>query len=317
MRILVADDDPVIRHILQAGLQRDGHEVVAVGDGQAAWEAVQQQPCRLVITDWVMPGLDGLELVYRIRTAGFPWYTYIILLTARSDKADVVIGLEAGADDYLSKPFNPAELRARVNIGLRILDLEDRLSQARDQLAVLAAHDSLTGLLNRRSIREYAEAALLQAVRAGAAISVILLDLDHFKDVNDRYGHQTGDDALRLVAETIAAALRTGDRVGRMGGEEFLVVLPDTALDQAVAVAERIRRRVAARPLTLPDGTRVPLRVSAGVATAPPVAPTLDVLLQQADAALYRAKRGGRNQVCAAAAQESPAPTADAERHTA
>lgn len=317
MRILVADDDPVIRRILQASLHRDGHEVVAVGDGQSAWEAVQQQPCRLVITDWVMPGLDGPELVRRIRTAGFPWYTYIILLTARSDKADVVSGLEAGADDYLSKPFNPAELRARVGIGLRILDLEDRLSQARDQLAVLAAHDSLTGLLNRRSIREYAEAALHQAVRAGTAISVILLDLDHFKDVNDRYGHQAGDDALRLVAETISAALRTGDRVGRMGGEEFLVVLPDTALDQATAVAERIRRRVAARPLTLPDGTRVPLRLSAGVATAPPVAPALDVLLQQADAALYRAKRGGRNQVCAATAQESPVPSAEAERRTA
>lgn len=299
MRILIVDDDRFLRRLLQASLTRAGHEVLEAADGQSAWEQLQHAAVRLVITDWLMPGLDGPALIRRIRAANFPGYTYIILLTAKGSKDDVVDGLEAGADDYLTKPFDPGELRARVAIGERILDLEARLSESLSQLQVLATHDGLTGLFNRRAIYEHAKAELARAEREAKPLSLILLDVDHFKGVNDQYGHLIGDQALRLVADTIARNIRPYDRVGRWGGEEFLLVLPDTGLEQAGAIAERLRLKVAAAELAQPDGTCIRLHLSLGVTSMDDGMPvTLDMLLQQADQALYCAKREGRNRVC-------------------
>jgi diguanylate cyclase (GGDEF)-like protein len=307
MRILVVDDDPVLRRIVQAGLTRAGHEVRAVADGHAAWELLQQESFRLVITDWMMPGMDGPELVGRIRAASFPGYTYIILLTAKTDKSDVVSGLDAGADDFLTKPFNSEELRARVAIGERILDLEGRLSEARDQLEVLATVDALTGLLNRRAIQERAEAEVQRAARDGTPLSFVMLDIDHFKSVNDTHGHLVGDQALSMVARVLAANKRVYDYAGRWGGEEFLLILPRTELTDARMVAERIRASIAGASLDLPDGGRLSLRISLGVTTAPSREPlALHILLQQADDALYHAKHTGRDRVEIYTASQAP-----------
>jgi len=295
MQIIIADDDSVLRWLLRASLTRVGHEVIEVADGKAAWEIIQRERIQLVITDWVMPSLDGVELIRRIRAANIPTYTYIILLTAKSEKEEIIEGLEAGADDYLTKPFDPGEMLARVAIGERILNLETRLREYKDQLEILATHDSLTGLLNRRATYQHAEQALLLAEQEATSLSLILLDVDHFKAINDQYGHLSGDQALRLVAETILQATRPQDFVGRWGGEEFVLVLPKTSLAEAEKIAEKIRQKMATTTLVLPEGD-VRLFVSLGLTSSSPKNPCpLDTLVQQADQALYCAKRQGRN----------------------
>jgi two-component system chemotaxis response regulator CheY len=314
VRVLVVDDDPVIRRIVQASLASAGHTVEQAGDGQSALELLKHDPIRLVITDWQMPGMDGPELIQRLRASTPDAYTYIILLTAKSEKEDVATGLETGADDYLTKPFNPRELRARVGIGERILNLEAVLKESRDQLEVLAMHDGLTGLLNRRAIQAHAEAEWHRAARERESLSLVLLDIDHFKSVNDRHGHLVGDQALRLVAEVLAQRVRPYDQTGRWGGEEFLLVLPWTDLAAARLVAERVRARVAATPLPLADGSGLDLRVSLGVTSTSTGMPTsVEALLRQADEALYQAKRAGRDRIRAFdPGRDEPGPAAGA-----
>lgn len=299
MKILIVDDDPLVCRPLRIALTCAGHKVLEAPDGQAAWELLQRESVRFVIVDWMLPEGDGPELVRRIRASDFPGYTYIVLLIPKDGRDDVIVdGLEAGADDYLAKPIDPGELRARVTIGEHVLDLETRLSEALDQLQILATRDNLTGLLNRRAIYEHAEAELSRARREAKPMSLMLLAVDKFKAVNDQHGRLAGDHALRLVAETIARNRRRYDWVGRWDGEEFLVVLPGTALPEAGSVAERLRVSVAAAPFPLSDGSYLELRVSAGVAGASSEnLPELEVLLQQADEALSRAKRKGGNQV--------------------
>jgi two-component system chemotaxis response regulator CheY len=232
----------------------------------------------------------------------FPSYIYIILVTAKDSKEDVVNGLDSGADDYLTKPFDPSEMRARVRIGVRILNLESRLRESLDQLHVMATYDSLTGLLNRRAVYERAQSELDRSFRDGCSMSIILLDIDHFKSVNDQYGHLTGDQALRLVAGTIAQNKRSYDWAGRWGGEEFLLVLPETGMLAAADIAERMRRNVAALSFPLTNGNYLSLRISLGVSSidANDHKPTLGELFQQADDALYSAKNHGRDRVCLA-----------------
>lgn len=238
MKILIVEDEPIYRRMVKRYLLEVGYDIVEAEDGQTAWELFQQEPFHLVITDWMMPGLNGPQLVQNIRSSEQINYTYIIMLTAMNDKDNVVLGLESGVDEYLTKPFNSKELIARVASGMRILRLEEQLMQARKQMEALAMHDSLTGLLNRRAIEEYAEAEFSMAGRKERALSVILLDIDHFKSINDRFGHKFGDHALQEVAKTLTKDLRNYDRIGRWGGEEFILILPDTQLVDAATVAE-------------------------------------------------------------------------------
>lgn len=291
MKVLIADDDPNQRRLLLIHLSRAGHEVVEAADGRAAWEALQREHIRLVITDWTMPEIDGVELIRRIRTASFPSYTYVLLLTALGDKHDVVIGLDAGADDYLTKPFNAGELRSRVAIGERILNLETRL---RD----MATRDSLTGLFNRQAFDTRLADELRRARRYQRPLSLILADLDHFKNYNDTNGHVRGDQLLNELAGVFLAAVRATDFVARYGGEEFVILLPEANRANAAEVAQRVRAMVADYPFpcreTQPGGS---VTLSLGVASYLEDVPEEGNLVDYADQALYRAKKAGRNQV--------------------
>jgi diguanylate cyclase (GGDEF)-like protein len=245
-----------------------------------------------------MPRLNGPELVEKIRTNGQKNYTYIIMLTAMDDKDNVVLGLESGADEYLTKPFNSRELIARVASGMRILKLEEQLTQAHQQMEILAMRDELTGLLNRRAIEEYAEAEFNLTIRKERILSVIMLDIDYFKSVNDRFGHKFGDHALQQVAKILKADLRNYDRVGRWGGEEFILILPDTQLKDAATVAERLRARTAEMTISLENGEIFSVHISLGVASTAGQFSSLTKLIDAADHALYQAKQTGRNRVC-------------------
>jgi two-component system, cell cycle response regulator len=303
MHIVIADDETISRRLLRITLGNAGHTVSEAEDGEAAWELLQSSGATMLISDWHMPLLSGPELIRRIRATQQGGYIYTILLTARDSKSDTVAGLDSGADDYLTKPFNSAELRARVAIGQRIVQLESSLREARDRFAYQASHDALIGLLNRQAISEHVQAELARAEHAATPLSLALLDVDHFKAINDRHGHLVGDQALRLVAQTLAATVRPYDWVGRWGGEEFLVVLADTRLSEAAAIAERIRSRIAATTLPLPDQTSQLFTVSIGVTSTALVNAShsdAKVLFQQVDAALYSAKHAGRNRIVCA-----------------
>lgn len=301
MKVLIVDDNTMQRRILRASLAYTDHEIIEARDGRAAWELIQHESVQLIITDWMMPEMNGLELIRRIREAEFPAYLYIILVTARDSKTDVIQGLESGADDYLTKPFERDELRARIAIGERIVRLEARLRDSMEQLRIVATHDGLTGLLNRAAIYERTHIELERSRRERFPLSLILLDIDHFKAVNDSHGHLIGDKALRMVAQTITWNKRRYDLAGRWGGEEFLLIMPETTLEEAGIIAERMRQSVANARLPLPDGTFLCVEASLGVTNVPAgVAIDLDMLLQQADEALYCAKKEGRNRVCLA-----------------
>lgn len=293
MKILAVDDSDIQLRLLRTVLKSAGHEVVEATNGLVAWEMLLNEHIRLIITDWMMPVLTGPELIRRIRDANWSSYTYIILLTSQDTKDQVVEGLNAGADDYLIKPCDPAELVARLGIAQRILNLEARLAD-------MARQDLLTGLFNRRALYETLQAALSQSTREMSPLSLILVDLDHFKLVNDQYGHPMGDQVLQRVAEALRKNKRGYDSVGRWGGEEFLVILPHTNLDQAVVAAERLRASLAATQVSITEKNSVTLSASLGVTSTQhsKVPLTMEILLKQADEALYQAKGNGRNCVC-------------------
>ncbi len=296
MKLLIVEDDRIQRRFLEALLTKAGHEVVAAGDGLEAWAALQHEHQRLVITDWLMPGMDGQELIQNIRKAEWPHYTYIILLTSRDTHDQKVAGLKSGADDYLTKPIDRDELVARLAIGERILNLEERLKR-------LASIDGLTALQNRRALYENAKAELSRSSRENSSVSLILIDVDNFKSINDRYGHPAGDQALCLLARILQQDRRAYDQIGRWGGEEFVILLPGTARKEACTVAERLRCRIADSHLPLADGINLQLTVSLGVTSTSgrgnAEAISLEILLHEADRALYSAKALGRNRVCA------------------
>lgn len=298
MRILIAEDDPVSRRILEAKLVKWGYEVVTTCDGDEAWSALQAKDApRLAILDWMMPGVNGVELCRRMRAdAGEP-YTYIILLTALQREEDLVTGMEAGADDYITKPFKSNELQMRVRAGRRIIELQDALIKAREKLREKACHDPLTGLWNHEEIFRILGRELARAERLGGPLSVIMADLDHFKKVNDTHGHMAGDAVLRLTAGRMLSVIRDYDAIGRYGGEEFLIVLPDTDRAGALALAERLRLIMACDCIDIPEGM-IPITISLGVATYH-TGNQCDVnsLVRRADIALYGAKEKGRNRV--------------------
>lgn len=296
MKILIAEDEPVSRCLLCSFLEKEGYEVVATGSGQEAWDVLQRAiPPRLALLDWMMPEIDGLEICKRLRAPGERAYTFILLLTSRDTKVDLIRGFEAGADDYLTKPFDPEELKARLRAGLRILKLEDQLVAAREEMRFKATHDTLTTVWNRAGVLDIFKRELARSRREGSSIAVMLADLDHFKGVNDTHGHLTGDQVLQEAVLRLVGSVRSYDIVGRFGGEEFLILLLGCDPHRTYDRAEHIRKAFANGKLNLNVG-HIPLTISVG-ALASADWPSLGVegLLREVDLALYRAKELGRN----------------------
>ena len=296
MRILIADDDVTSRMVLSQVLKKLGHEVLVTEDGTQAWQALQRPDApRLAILDWMMPGLEGPEIVRKVRAAQTDRAPYIIILTSKNEKEAIVEGLEAGADDFVSKPFDPGELRARVEVGRRMIEMKDALIESRDNLAHQATHDALTGLFNRRAIIDQLRKELTRSTRLDSLLVVGLCDIDHFKQINDRFGHQTGDDMLCGLAQILTANLRPYDSVGRLGGEEFLIIMPMKAGADFESVFQHLARRIGEQPIGTRTGPHG-LTVSIGVVCAG-AASTVDSILEASDMAMYRAKTNGRNRV--------------------
>jgi diguanylate cyclase (GGDEF)-like protein len=316
VKILIADDSATPRLLLKRELERLGHECLVAEDGLQAWEAFQGSGVDAVISDWMMPGLDGDELCRRVRADPNAPYAYFVLLTSLDDKRHIVAGMEAGADDYLTKPFGHEELETRLIAAARVSALHRKITAQQAELERLnellfddSRRDSLTGLGNRRRQDEDLQILADRAKRYGDCFCVTLFDVDRFKLFNDSAGHLAGDDVLRRVAAKLAYECRSGDAVYRYGGEELLVLLPSQSLDTARIAAERMRAAV--EDLAIPHpGIDPPgvVTVSGGVAAFEPDRDD-DVarLLKRADAALYEAKEGGRNRVAVGAARAQPA----------
>ena len=291
-RVLVADDDPVTRRLLEVTLTSWGYAVQLATNGDEALAALTAEDgATLAIVDWVMPGLHGPELCRRVRERNAERYVYLVLLTAKSDRQHIIEGMEAGADDYLAKPFDQHELRVRLRAGRRVLELEEALR-------FRATHDALTGLLARGAILDGLERELARTIREKTGLGIALVDLDHFKNINDTYGHLAGDAVLQEAARRMQACLRPYDSVGRYGGEEILVVLPSCDEAGLRRAAERVRSALSDAPVQYGDQA-IAMSASVGIALHPAsgMPGSSTALLRAADQAMYRAKAAGRNRV--------------------
>lgn len=297
MKILVADDDPVSRRLMQAVLQKFGYDVVLAQDGLSACRLLMEpESPRLALIDWMMPELDGPSVCREIRRSRHDSYTYIALLTSKQGNADIVEGLEAGADDYLTKPCHPAELKARLMTGKRILRYEDKLVESREAMRHQATHDALTQLWNRGAVLSHLRQRLEVSRRNDSDVSVLLCDVDHFKKVNDTHGHLAGDAVLKEVSARLVRSIRKIDRVGRYGGEEFLIVLDGCGAQDVERCAEQVRLAVSLEKVRYAD-VELNTSVSIGATTfhGAATSPAVEELLHCADKALYSAKANGRN----------------------
>jgi diguanylate cyclase (GGDEF)-like protein len=278
-------------------LESWGLETVSTRNGGEAWRALQDPKIRMALLDWEMPEADGPELCRRVRAAAGKRYTYIILLTSRDKSEDIIAGLEAGADDYMVKPIKLQELKARLQTAHRIIELEDKLLQSQKRLFELATKDGLTKLWNRRTILQFLEEELAQGEREGQPTSLIMLDVDNFKTINDTCGHQAGDKVLAALASRLQKQVRPYDRIGRYGGDEILIVLPNCRLSHTAGIAERLRRDCIRKPAKF-NGQALGFTLSIGVSSSENrTRPTADRLIQAGDLALYEAKRLGRDRV--------------------
>ncbi|MDH5428546.1 MAG: diguanylate cyclase [Nitrospirota bacterium] len=298
MRILVADDDPLTLHMVVYRLRQWGHDVMSCTDGDSAWKILEGGLVpNVAILDWMMPGLNGPELCQKIRSKKDCPYVYIVLLTGKNNPEDLIVGLDAGADDYLTKPFHLGELEARLRAGKRIVDLQNELISARETLRIQAMQDPLTQILNHGAILDALLTEINRAQRERQPLSLILADLDGFKSVNDTYGHVAGDQVLIEVARRMRNCLRSYDAIGRYGGEEFLVVLPNSDDSQALRLAERIREAICSEPFRFYH-VDLTVTISQGVTTwMNPDSIPIERLIQAADRALYGVKNSGRNAV--------------------
>ncbi len=308
MLILIAEDDPVSGKLLRRMLESWGHEVVMAENGEEAWGILQNGKVKFVIADWMMPGIDGVNLCRKIRSSGVSGYIYFILLTGKDKKEDIITGLDAGADDYVIKPFERGELRVRVRVGERILDLERELSEQNEKLNSLNVKleelirlDPLMDVGNRRYFYETIEKVHHRARRYARGYGFIMCDIDNFKLFNDIYGHLGGDGILRTVADAIKKSVRASDHIFRYGGEELVIVLPEQNLEGTVLVAEKIRAGIEALEIQHKGTSKGVLTISCGAAAFDGSNPDLkwEAVLDLADRALYEAKTSGRNRVCA------------------
>jgi diguanylate cyclase (GGDEF)-like protein len=296
MKILVADDDAFYRHAIEKALKQWGYDVVIAADGNMALQILKNpDPPRIAILDWTMPCLDGIDVCYQLRNFKSETYIYVILITAKKQIEDIVTGLSAEADDYLIKPFNFQELRVRLQAGVRVIKLQAALASKHEDLAYLATHDSLTDLLNRPGILEVASRELDRVNREEHPLWLAIVDIDHFKAINDKLGHAAGDAILCEVAQRMRSAVRSYDLIGRYGGDEFLVIMPDLDRRMAVNLAERLRKQIGEKPFDVMD-VQLYVSISAGIAPNNGDG-IIEHLIHSADKALYRAKAAGRNRI--------------------
>ncbi|RJP33861.1 MAG: diguanylate cyclase [Candidatus Omnitrophota bacterium] len=298
MKVLIADDSLVALRKLEATLIKWGYEVISAGNGYEAWDILQQADSpKLAILDWMMPGMDGIDICRKIRANRREPYVYILMLTARAEKQDIINGLEAGADDYLPKPFDSHELEVRLRAGKRIVELQEELVQARETMREMAIKDPLTTILNRRAILDLLDKEYMRSRRLNSPLAVIMADIDHFKHVNDRYGHLAGDQVLREITARLTRSIRSYDSIGRYGGEEFMVILPGCTLANAINQANRFQHVIEAESVEY-EGASIFVTASFGVTTFDGM---MDIdttqLIRHADEALYQAKKKGRNRV--------------------
>lgn len=297
IKVLVADDSAVSRKLVEHTLSGKQYSLVFAKSGRETLELFAEHDPALVIVDWIMPDLTGIEICKHIRSRSKASYTYIILLTGKTEKESVVEGLAAGADDYLTKPFHREELIARVGVGIRIVELQREIEAKNLLLKELALTDALTALPNRRAIEDWATRQLSGAARYGFPFWVVLADLDHFKTVNDTHGHDAGDTVLKTFSEILKRNSRRSDICGRIGGEEFLFILTHATEENTKGVVDRVREELEATKFNF-DGHTLTVTASFGIAGfVGTQAPDFNRLVAQADAALYSAKRRGRNRV--------------------
>ena len=297
LRVLVVDDSPVSRKLLEHALSSEPYALLFAKSGEEALRLFSKHKPEMVITDWMLPDLSGPELCDRIRTDAHTSYTYIILVTSMTEKNSVVEGLAAGADDYLTKPFDSNELRARIGVGRRIIGLHHEIDAKNKLLMDMAHTDSLTGLPNRRAIEEWAGRQLRGAARHGFPLWVVHVDLDCFKNINDNYGHEAGDLVLKKFAEILKKNTRASDISGRMGGDEFLLVITHVDGENIQLAVDRLRRQIASEKFSVGSET-LSVTASFGISGFQgKEPPDFSTLVQQADKALYCVKRAGRNQV--------------------
>jgi two-component system cell cycle response regulator len=295
MKILIAEDDLISCRILEKNLGNWGYEVVLAKSGEEAWVALKDEDLRMAILDWMMPGMKGVEICKKLRHRKRSRYTYIILLSAKDRKQDIIAGLSSGADDYMTKPVNFLELKARLQTGKRIVDLEDKLLLIQSQLKDIASRDSLTKLWNRAEIIKFLREELDRSGRESKPVGVIMADVDYFKKINDVFGHDIGDVALLQIVSRITRKVRTSDKVGRYGGDEIIIILPNCAQTEMKKVAERLRFSVARRGIKTQLDT-IPLTISLGGACSDNIPqPTAEKLIKASDKALLDAKNQGRN----------------------
>ncbi len=300
--ILVVDDEPVSRTLLERILRKKGFNVITAENGEEALNLFKNQYIPIILTDWMMPKMNGLELCRAIRQIESPGYVFIIIITAKDSRDDIVKGLEAGADDYVNKPFYPPELLARIKTGIRILELEKSLREANEEIKRLSITDPLTGCYNRGYLMKHLSKEVKRAVRYSHPLSIAMTDIDHFKNVNDTYGHQAGDIVLKRFVELIRSSIRDGiDWVARYGGEEFVIVIPETGLEDAKKVIERLRKRIEATEIDIGNDKKIKITASFGVVCFDPRIKKemvdIDSIIKEADKLLYEAKNKGRNMV--------------------
>lgn len=305
MKVLVVEDDLVLQMAVKKVFDEMGFETILCSDGETAFKIITTEKIRLAIIDWILPGIDGLTLCRKMRKLRLSRYVYMIILTSMSSKENLVEALDAGADDFIAKPFDENELAARARVGMRIIQLENKLVNSQKKLIKLAKEDPLTGIMNRRSLFDEILKELNRASREKSSVATILVDADNFKAINDTYGHLVGDMVLVQLAESLKDCCREYDKLGRYGGEEFLLLLPQTDREGAIHVAERMRRHINNNPINCGDKS-ISLTVSIGVSTISFGAEhekykineqMMDDLIKKTDYALYVAKKEGKNRV--------------------